>query len=147
MSQTRIYLPLGSARCRALADRRHLEDTPLQAHAVTRALEVAHPGAGTELHEHLALQAAARAALAEARDAGDRVVVAAADVDAELVEDGAGQKEEPSAVRVAQGLALQRIASFHVGDPGIALAGPDGDEELELSWYDATELGVVLDLL
>jgi hypothetical protein len=147
VSLTRIYLPLGSAACRSLSERRRLDGAPLAAHAVTRALEVAQPGAGEEVYGHLALQAAARAALEEARGNGDRVVVAAADVDTDLVSDRAGQKEDPSSVQVTDPVALQRIASFHVADADVALSAPGEDEDLELSWYDATELAVLLELL
>jgi hypothetical protein len=147
VSVTRIYLPLGSAACRALSERRLLDGTPLAAHAVTRALEVTRPGVGEEVYEHLALQAAARTALEEARSNGDRVVVAAADVDTDLVEDRAGQKDDPSSVQITDVVPLQRIASFHVADSDIALSAPAEDEDLELSWYDATELSVLLELL
>lgn len=145
MSRSRVYVPLTREDCRALARDRRLEGAPRPAHAVTRALQVAHPGAGVEVHEHLALQAAARAALAPAAATGERVVVAAADVDPELAVDASGQREEPSVVRLVTSLPLARIASFHLGDQlGTAVVE---DEELELSWYDATELDLVVSLL
>lgn len=147
MSLTRVYLPLTAADCRVLSARRLLSAAPLAAHAVTRALEVSLPGAEMAVYEHQALQAAAREALDGARTSGERVVVAAADVDSELVEDRAGQKQSPSVVRVTDQVALPRIASFHLADPDAALTTPDEDSDLELSWYDATELGVVLELL
>ena len=147
MSRTRVYLPLTGEDCRTLASERRLESPPRAAHAVTRALEVAHPGVDLEVHEHLALQAAARTALAAAAGTGGRVVVGAADVDPSLVVDAAGQREEPSVVRLTEPLPLARIASFHLGDAQLAVVGSRDDEEIELSWYDATELGVVISLL
>jgi hexokinase len=63
-------------------------------------------------------------------------VVAAADVDADVVTDLLAPAARVSAVRVAADVARRQVASFHV-----ATDGPD------YSWYDATELDVVVDLL
>ena len=57
-------------------------------------------------------------------------------VDAELVTDLLEPGAPVSAVRVAAAVPRRQVASFHV-----AGHGPD------YSWYDATELDVVIDLL
>lgn len=146
MTQTRVYIPLTAEQCKGLARDRRIALAPPIGHAVTRALTVAQPGLDQDDLEHLALQEAAMAALQTARGSGDRVVVAAADVDPSVVEDGAGQQDSPSRVRVLEYLELQRVASFHLGDHQ-GSAADDDDSELELSWYDATELDALVTLL
>lgn len=150
MTQTRVYVPLGAEQCKALARDRRIAPTPPVVHAVTRAFTVAHSGLGQDDLEHLALQAAAMTAAERARETGDRVVVAAADVDDTAVEDDAGQRDSPSRVRLTEALDLQRVASFHLGDEhGLADSPTDDDDHpwLELSWYDATELDTLVTLL
>ena len=63
-------------------------------------------------------------------------MVAAADVDADLLTDLLEPGAPVSAVRVAAEVPRRQVASFHVADEGAGFA-----------WYDATELDVVIDLL
>jgi hypothetical protein len=99
---------------------------------VTTDLRRGNPGADDEELEYLAFTAAT--------SAGTASVVAAADVDADLVTDlldGGTAGTATSAVRIAGPVSRRQVASFHVPDPGSA----------DYSWYDATELEAVLDLL
>jgi hypothetical protein len=151
MSQTRVYVPLTAEQCRSLSSGQELT-APVTAYAVTRALETSHRGLDEEEWEYLALQEAAGVALAPA--GGRRAVVAAADVASESVGESATDASALSLVRVTEPIALRRIVSFHVTDPGASTpaSGEDGsgggeDDEVELSWYDATELAVLLNLL
>ena len=49
------------------------------------------------------------------------------------------------AVRVSGPLPLKRFASFHLIDRGAAEDDPEA--EVELSWFDATELDLLLDVI
>lgn len=145
--QTRIYRPLTVAELRHLGDEGVVGPAPFTAYAVTAGLRREHPGADDEELEYLAFTDAVTTGLSGG--GGDARVVAAADVDEELVvaPDPAGQPV--TAVRVSGPVPRRQVASFHVADPagsdGQAGAGAGGIPEL--SWYDATELDVVVDLL
>lgn len=131
--QTRIYVPLTAAALRRLRADGRLESVPLTAYAVTTDLRRANPGADDEGLEYLAFGDAARS--------GDAPVVAAADVDADVVTDLLAPGAPVSAVRVASAVARRQVASFHVAE-----RAPSGAEP-EHAWYDATELDVVLEAL
>ncbi|HET7305293.1 MAG TPA: hypothetical protein VFJ12_12190 [Segeticoccus sp.] len=174
MPRTRVYLPVTGADLTTLQRERSLPG-PRPACAVTRALEQSQKGAEEEELEYLALQQAAQGAVSAAAEAGEPVVVAAADVEPEDV-DGV---DMPAAklpagrlacsVTVSAPVRLARVASFHLGDgiaevpdseaavsgaavSGAAVSGADSDtvqeiEERELSWYDVTELPTLVDLV
>lgn len=159
MARIRVYLPVTGADLAALARERVLP-APRAACAVTRALEQSQRGAEEEELEYLALQHAAQQAVPDAADAGEQVVVAAADVAPEEVngiDTPAGQLPAgrvACSVTVTGQVPLARIASFHVGDD-VAVAPPASSggeepqevEEIELSWYDVTELAVLVGLV
>ncbi|NHN54539.1 hypothetical protein G9U51_01935 [Calidifontibacter sp. DB0510] len=133
---TRVYLPLTAVALDRLVTERQLSGNALEAYAVTRALVASLPsGEDEEGREYAAMQDAATAAAAHGAH-----VVAAADVDAGLVDDTA--REVASQVAVAGPIAIQRLASLHVLDPE---GERDVDTDLELSWYDVTELDAVRD--
>jgi hypothetical protein len=127
--QTRIYVPLVAAALRSLRSCGRLEPAPFVAYAVTTDLRRDNPGADDEQLEYLAFTDAASAQASP--------VIAAADVDADVVTDLLGGGAAASAVRVASLVSRRQVASFHVADP----------EGGDYSWYDATELDVVVDLL
>lgn len=133
----RIYLPLTAAELESLRTARELAGETLPGFAVTAATTAAQPGVDDdELHEFVVGQEAARAALA-----ADGCVVAAADVaGSEVAED-----PDASSVRVSGPLPLKRFASFHLIDREAADADPEAD--VELSWFDATELDLLLDVV
>lgn len=129
----RLYVPLTKQQCRQLAAERRLP-RGLTGYAVTEAVRASDPGGDQESWEYAALQDAAAAAHA----AGQPVIVAAVDVDRGLVDD---LPSTGSRVRVNGEITLPRVAALHVGDDvlgGQITAGPG--EEIELSWYDTTEL-------
>lgn len=159
MPRTRVYLPVTGADLATLKRERALPG-PRSACAVTRALEQSQKGAEEEELEYLALQQAAQAAVPSAAEAGEPVVVAAADVepeDVDGVDTPAGQLPNgrlACSVTVSEEVRLARIASFHLGDgvakpPGSeATADPVQEiEERELSWYDVTELPTLVELV
>jgi hypothetical protein len=133
----RVYLPLSQAQLQALHEERELGDPNFTGFGATRAARSEQPEVDDEeVHEYRAAQDAARAALA----AGG-CVVAAADVAASgVLESGAGTR-----LTVPGPLALKRFASFHLIDEESAAQDPEA--ELELSWFDATELTLLLDAL
>lgn len=129
----RIYLPLTPDQCRELARERRLPGG-LAGYAVTESVRASDPGGDQESWEYAALQDAAAAAHAARRP----VIVAAVDVDRHQVDD---RPSTGSQVTVAGAVTLPRVAALHVGDDvlgGEVSAGPG--EEIELSWYDTTEL-------
>jgi hypothetical protein len=128
--QNRVYVAMDRPALRRLAADSTLSPAPFTAYAVTTDLRREHPNADDEELEYLAFTDAAAA--------GPKppAVVAAADVDADVVTDLLAPAAPVSAVRVAADVARRQVASFHV-----ATDGPD------YSWYDATELDVVVDLL
>lgn len=143
MSATRCYLPLSPEQLAHLRDDRRLAG-PLEATAVTPALRSAYPSADQEELEHLALQDAAQQLV----DTGRPVLVAAADLPTGTVTPAQGE----AGVTVGD-LDLPRVAALHLGDDVVtgdptALPRPedDAEEEIELSWYDTTEIDLVLDL-
>ena len=127
--QTRIYVPLSAASLRGLRSTGRLEPAPFTAYAVTTDLRRGHAGADGEELEYLAFT--------DATSADGSPVVAAADVDADVVTDLLDGGAATSAVRIARPVSRRQVASFHVVNPG------SGD----YSWYDATELDVVLEAL
>lgn len=134
----RTYVPLDGDELRALAGTGALPDRTRAAFAVTDRLRTAAPGEDDEGLEYLATQDAATDAAAR-----DLRVVASVDVDGDRVTD---RSESPaaSAVAVTGAPPKRRVASFHLLDP----AGErDVDADLELSWYDATELALVLRMI
>ena len=134
--QARVYVPLTVAALGRLSTGGQLEPAPLTAYAVTNDLRREHPNADDEELEFLAFTDAATST-------GDpAVVIAAADVDADVVTDLLAPAAAVSAVRVASAVPRRQVASFHVADQG---SGADGQPDY--SWYDATELEAVLDLL
>lgn len=136
-SLTRIYLPLTAADLDELATSHELSLDGRLATGVTDSLRESAPQDDDEGWEFTATQDAA-AATAD----GQRVVVAAADVPDDKVQPAGG--EIASAVTVSGVLSRQRVASLHLGDEGVR---PEPGEELELSWYDITELDEVRRLL
>ena len=144
--QTRIYRPLTVAELRHLAAEGTIGPAPFTAYAVTGGLRRQHPGADEEELEYLAFGDAVTTSLG-----GDVTarVVAAADVDAEIVAAEGRPGQPVTAVQVTGPVSRRQVASFHVADPtGTADdAGAGGGGIPELSWYDATELDVVVDLV
>jgi hypothetical protein len=143
VTTVRCYVPLSAEQLNQLHDERRLPG-PLRATAVTRSVRAAHPAADTEEWEHVAIQAAARGLAVD----GLPVIVAA--VDLVETEVDATRAEGPQ-VRVGE-VVLPRVAALHVGDDVVtadpsALPPPGGDEEIELSWYDTTEIAHVVDLV
>lgn len=140
--QTRIYLPLSVAALRRLSRDGVLDAPPLSAYAVTADLRREHPTADDEELEYLAFVDAATST-------GPPRVVAAADVEADDVDPSGAASGAMSAVRVAASVPRRQVVSFHVadadGDPSTGGGGSGGIPEF--SWYDATELEVVVSLL
>jgi hypothetical protein len=136
--QTRVYVPLTVAVLRRLGTGGQLEPAPFTAYAVTNDLRREHPTADDEELEFLAFTDASTATTG----AGPAPVVAAADVDADVVTDLLAPAAAVSAVHVATPVPRRQVASFHVADPGTGRDGPP-----DYSWYDATELDAVLDLV
>jgi hypothetical protein len=144
-ARTRVFVPLTPELLRLL-DTDGAVPSPLAAFSVTSELRMAMPGADQEDLEY--------AALCDAADAppgfgpGSWRLVAAADVvtPAPLVELPAPPADSPiqssveSSIDLTAPLALAEVASFHVAEPGAA-------QDQELSWYDVSELAVVLALL
>ena len=141
MVTLRCYLPLSPQQLETLRRDRRLPG-PLRACTVTRSIRAALPSGDQEEWEYAALQAAALGLAAD----GAPVIVAAVDLVQDSVD--ASRPEGPQ-VRIGD-VDLPRVAALHVGDdvitadPG-ALPGPD--EEIELSWYDTTELGQVIEMV
>ena len=134
--QNRVYVALNRTALRRLATAGRLEPAPFTAYAVTTDLRREHPNADDEELEYLAFIDAATDAASDAGTGGPARVVAAADVDADLLTDLLVPGAPVSAVRVAAPVPRRQVASFHVADEGAGFA-----------WYDATELDVVIDLL
>lgn len=140
MTTVRCYVPVSQEQLTRLHEERTLAG-PLTAYAVTEAVRAAQPAGDDEEWEYTALQEAAAAQLAD----GAPVVVAAADLEADRVRAGSA----PGARVEVGDVDLPRVAALHLGDDVVsgdraALAGEAG--ELELSWYDTTELAHVLEL-
>ena len=140
MPLTRVYLPLTPADLTGLAEGRPLGPAPRPAHAVTPAL--GKPGLVTDEEEleHAAWVAATEEAVAQAEAEGRRRVVAAADVDAAVV-DHPTATDLPSRVELTAPVERRRIVSFHIDEE------PGSSEPTDLLWYDVTELAAVRALL
>lgn len=142
MPTVRCYLPLRADQLRQLRDERLLPG-PLRATAVTRSVRAGAPSGDTEEWEHVAIQAAARGMLADGRP----VIIAAVDLaDTEV---DATRAEGPQ-VRVGD-VPLPRVAALHLGDDVVtgdpsALPSVSDEDEVELSWYDTTEIEHVVGL-
>ncbi len=134
--QNRVYVALDRTALRRLATAGRLEPAPFTAYAVTTDLGRENPNADDEELEYLAFTDAASDAATAAANGGPARVVAAADVDADLLTDLLEPGAPVSAVRVAEPVPRRQVASFHVADEGA-----------DYAWYDATELDVVIDLL
>lgn len=138
--QVRCYLPLTIEQARELHEQGSLSGT-LVGFVVTDSVRSSDPDGDEEVWEWAALQDAA----ASCREQGLPVLVAAADVGRDTVDDGPARGSQ---VRVHGPVTLPRIASLHLGDD--VLGGPPSAAEtdvIELSWYDATELAHVRSLL
>lgn len=129
MTSTRVYLTLTPQILDDLARTRAV--TGLHATAVTPALREAYPQEDDEGLEFEAMQEAAAASPVD-----QQVLVAAADLDTNVTP---ALSSTPAAIELGE-VGIDRVVSFHVGDPG-ETAGPD--HVLELSWYDITELDEV----
>jgi len=141
MMVTRIYVPLNASMLRRLDKDRALTKTPILAYAVTEAVRAAARAAGQDEWEYTALSDAARSSAALLTSRESRRIVAAADVPPEVVGPPAPENAiDESAVSIAESVALNRIASFHVDDD-------NSTEDDELLWYDVTELPAILALL
>lgn len=139
--QVRCYVPLTPERARALLDQGSLLGD-LVAFVVTDSVRRSDPGGDDEGWEYAALQDAAAYCLEQ----GEPVLVAAADVARDTIDDSG---PTGSRVVVHGPISMPRIASLHVGDDlvGAAEELSQVDDVIELSWYDATELADVCALL
>ena len=134
-------MPLNASRLRRLDKERALGGAPFRAHAVTDAVRASAKAAGQDEWEYTALSDAVRSSAALLTSRESRRIVAAADVESEVVDSLApGSSIDESAVSISESVALNRIASFHVD-------GDDSSEDDELLWYDVTELPAILALL
>lgn len=135
MTTGRVYLPTSLDRLASLRDERRV-DGPLIAYAPTPALAAAVGGNPDEEElEYAAIQEAAVVAAALGDD-----VVAAIDVPSNqltvAIQDR-GPADSPAAVRFPGPILLRQVVSLHRLDPP---GSRDADADLELSWYDVTEL-------
>ena len=140
MTTVRCYVPLSPDQlARLQADRRL--DGPRPGYAVTGPVRQARAAGDQDEWEYAALQEADRAVRAH----GAPVVLAAVDLTADQVD-----ASRPDGARVQVGdIDLPRVAALHLGDDvvtGDPTALDGQDEELELSWYDTTEIAHVVDL-
>lgn len=140
MTTVRCYVPLAPDELAGLQTDRRVAG-PRPGYAVTGAVREARAGGDQEEWEYAALQEAARSL----RSAGAPVVLAAVDLTADQVD-----ATHPDGARVQVGdVDLPRVAALHLGDDvvtGDAEAVEGQDEELELSWYDTTEIAHVVEL-
>lgn len=140
MTTVRCYIPMNLEQLTRLRHDRTLPG-PLAAYAVTDAVRAADATGDDESWEYAAMQDAARVQV----EAGGPVIVAAVDIQRDRVRPGSGAD-----ARVEVGdVDLPRVAALHVGDD-VATGRPDAlpgpSEEVELSWYDTTELAHVIEL-
>ncbi len=135
MPLTRVYLPLTAADLAALEAGDEVGRPPVPAHAVTPAL--GRPGLTTDEEEleHLAWLAATEEAGATS-GAGARRVVAAADVDTEVVAHPTSP-DRPSRVELTEPVRRRDVVSFHVDEQ------PGAQDPADMLWYDVTELAEV----
>ncbi len=144
----RMYFPIDKDHLDQLADQ-HWSAPPLPAFGVTDAYRQDDPSGDAEAWEFRALQEAA----VFARERGAPVLVVAADVaDADLDHTGmaATHGEHAAVGRVSRLLAplhLQQIAAFHLGNDLLGAGDVSQDPtDIELSWFDTTELAHVVRL-
>ncbi|WP_298747795.1 hypothetical protein [uncultured Serinicoccus sp.] len=142
MTTVRCYVPLTGDQLTALAQDRRLAG-PVRATAVTEVLRAQEPSADDDELEYAATQVAAE----ELARAGVPVVLAAVDADSGLVTTPA---VDDGWIEVAS-VDLPRVAALHLGDDVVTgdpsvLADHDA-EDIELSWFDTTELDHVLELV
>lgn len=141
----RVYLALNTGDLDGLRASRELAGEQFSGFGVTDAVRAEQPGTDDdEVHEYRACQDAARAGLA----AGGSVVAAADVAASEVTEVGSekgSEKGSGSALSVRGPLPLKRFASFHLIDREAASQDPDAD--VELSWFDSTELDLLLEVL
>ena len=141
MTTVRCYVPLTPDQLTRLRADRSLPG-PLGGYAVTDALRADLPGGDDDVWEHAALQQAARAQV----QAGAPVVVAAVDLTEERVD-----RTPSGGAGVGVGdVDLPRVAALHLGDDvvtGEPSAVQEQGQEVELSWYDTTELALVAELV
>lgn len=140
MTTVRCYVPVNLEQLTRLRDDRTLPG-PLPAYAVTDAVRAANPSGDAEEWEYAAMQEAARGLAG----AGAPVLIAAVDILEDRVRPGttAGARIEVGDVD------LPRVAALHLGDDvvsGEPAALPQATDEVELSWYDTTELSHVIEL-
>lgn len=139
MTTGRVYLPTSLDRLIALRDERRIEG-PLIAYAPSPALAAAVGGNPDEEElEYAAIQEAAVVTAALGDD-----VVAAIDVPSgELTQaiEHSGPGDSPAAVRFTGPILLRQVASLHRLDPP---GERDTDTDLDLSWYDVTELAALV---
>ena len=146
MTLIRIYIPLNASGLRSLHADGVVTGAPFVSHAVTDAVRASAPLAGEDGWEYSALSDAVLRSAGLLAPGEKRRIVAAADVESELVGPAApgdfqdGDFMDESAVVIGGSVALNRIASVHVDADNAA-------EDDELLWYDVTELPVVLALL
>lgn len=139
--QIRCYIPLTADDVRQLHEEASVAGD-LVAFVVTDSVRRSDPNGDVEAWEFAALQDAARYCQQE----GQPVLVAAADVGRDTIDDSG---PTGSQVLVRGPVALPRIASLHLGDDLVGATAQISDEQsvVELSWYDATELADVRSLL
>lgn len=138
--QIRCYLPLTTAQARELHEEGSLAGS-LVAFVVTESVRRSDPEGDEEVWEWAALQDAAT----YCRHQGQPVLVAAADVGRDTIEDS---PSSGSRVTVNGPVTLPRVASLHLGDDVVGDAQQVAEDEvIDLSWYDATELAQVRSLL
>jgi hypothetical protein len=141
VTTVRCYVPLSAAQLAQLRDTRRLAG-PLPGYAVTDEVRAGAPAGDRDEWEHTALQEAAAGVLASSAP----VLLAAVDLEESHVDRGS-----TTGARIGVGdIDLPRVAALHLGDDVVsgdpaALPGPG--EEVELSWYDTTEIDHVLDLV
>lgn len=139
MTTGRVYLPTSLERLTALRDERRIEG-PLIAYAPSPALAAAVGGnPDDEELEYAATQEAATVAAALGDD-----VIAAVDVpssDLAAAVQHSDPQDSPGAVRLAGPVLLRQVVSLHRLDPP---GERDADCDLELSWYDVTELDALV---
>ncbi|GAA4871627.1 DUF6912 family protein [Serinicoccus chungangensis] len=142
MTTVRCYVPLTGDQLAALSQDRRLSG-PLRATAVTEVLRAQEPGADGDELEYAAAQVAAE----DLVRTGVPVVLAAVDVDAGRVTDAA---TDDLWIEVAS-VELPRVAALHLGDDVVtgdaSLLADHDSEDIELSWFDTTELDHVLGLV
>lgn len=138
MQTVRCYLPLSLEQLQQLHRERQLSG-PLAATTVTDEVRSQLPEADEEEAEHEVAQVAAERLVAD----GMPVVLVAADIEGGEVSPGEGPWAEVS------GVTLPRVAALYLGEDVVAAdrgPRPDPDEELQLSWFDTTELEQVIAL-